>query len=67
MIAECKADGIDDQKAIMDCVRLKQKANGTTDSDTDTGIAAVNAHYGGLQKQKHGGFIYGDITFPFVL
>jgi hypothetical protein len=70
-IAECKADGLSDENAIMKCVAQKTGAAGKDDTD-DTQAATVMAQYSNqgnqqLPKQKHGGFMYSDIIYPFVL
>jgi uncharacterized protein (UPF0335 family) len=57
-IAECKADGVE-EKSIMDCVKVKQQADGSTASGNDADILA--------QHFAKGGFIYSDITYPFIL
>ena len=70
LIAECKQDGLTDQRSIMECVKVKRSATGGGEASPD--LSAIQAQFQGQEKQglpngRHGGFMYGDITFPFVL
>lgn len=60
-----------EEAQIQKCVESKKKAAGSTGTTT-TGLDAHNAHSQvgtktAAPEAKHGGFIYGDITYPFIL
>jgi hypothetical protein len=60
-----------EEAQIQKCVESKKKAAGSTGTTT-SGLEAHNAHSkvgttGTPPEAKHGGFIYGDITYPFIL
>ena len=67
LIAECKADGLSDEKAIMSCVKEKRSAMGANTSDVDAAAALAQYQGQNVPLQKRGGFIYSDIAFPFIL
>ena len=65
LYAECEKYGLKDQ-ALVNCVNNKKKSMGSGDETDDSGL--VNAHFSGqTPTKKTGGFVYGDITYPFIL
>ena len=61
-IADCKKDGLTDEKSIMECAKLKQQSDGSSAGNNDA--EAYQAQFG---QMKNGGFVYSDIVFPFIL
>ena len=45
--------------------------NSQSSSSGNNDLAAYNAHYGSRKKKggstDHPGFLYGDVTYPFIL
>jgi len=60
-IAECKKEGVVEDKVI-ECAKLKQQAAGSSAGSNDA--EAYQAQFG---EMKNGGFVYSDIVFPFIL
>lgn len=60
-IAECKQEGVVEDKVI-ECAKLKQQAAGSSADSNDA--EAYQAQFGNM---KNGGFVYSDIVFPFIL
>jgi len=64
----CKKNnpGMSDE-LLKECAKNTQSSGGSTNTD----IAAYNAHYGKRKKKggasNHPGFLYGDVTYPFIL
>lgn len=52
-----------DEAQIQKCVDSKMKAAGSSGDNTNSPKDAYDAQY----SKKTGGFIYGDITYPFIL
>ena len=65
---ECRQSGLTNDDAIVKCALNKLKASGSS-SNNEYNPEAVLAQYQGqnVPLQKHGGFIYSDIAFPFIL
>ena len=69
LLAYYKGQGMTDENAINAADKAwKNQAGSSGNND----MAAYNAHYGGRKKKKggstdHPGFLYGDVTYPFIL
>jgi hypothetical protein len=64
---ECtKANPGADSTLINACIKSKKEAaEGSTKSEYDGRVDALNAQYSG--QQQKGGFVYADTLFPFIL
>ena len=66
---ECRQSGLTNDDAIVKCAEKKQRysTGATTNSDVDAATALAQYQGQNVPLQKRGGFIYSDITFPFIL
>ena len=69
LLSYYKGEGMTDENAINAADKAWKNQSG---SSGNTDLAAYNAHYGKRKGKKggesnHPGFLYGDVTYPFIL
>ena len=69
LLSYYKGQGMSDTDAINAADKAWKNQSG---SSGNTNMAAYNAHYGVPKSKKggstdHPGFLYGDVTYPFIL